>query len=501
MFTENDFKGITTKQKQILENYYLLNPKRLSSHKSSWKSFYKDDQMMININAHFDSQHIYQNQNYEKLEIVTINDIKYICMSNYWSIALFNYETNNAYTYELITWKNTKMKYWSNTNSGYLGRKSGESIFRYWHTINLQNITSLDEYKYIDISKIKRCNPYILLNERFNKSKLWQIEMLIKQNYLLLAEDLSSSYSTIDFKVFREYLDFFNKKGKRLDEYNKIIQLRNLGFTDPEYLYLQRYLGNTWGNWFVEFLTKHSEVNRNRFLKYIKNRKGQKTKFGINFLRLYQMYLLEIEDLNLDLSKDKYAFPQDLIKSMEDHLLSINPYEYKGEEFKSIFEAWQSTLPKDQQSDLYLSRIIAFKKQEKQRVLLAKKRAEQRQKFLKFLWSFNKNIKYSINDTYVLIAPTSSEDLIIEGKTLNHCVGAYVESISKKETSIYFLRKKEYIDKPFYTVEIKNGKLQQCRSTNNQVNPDITSLLNEWITQTNHAIPSWDIESETKYAQ
>src|SRR5690606_7036473 len=147
--------------------------------------------------------------------------------------------------------------------------------------------------------------------------------------YYLLAEDLCSSYSTIDFKILKNYLDFFKKKGKRLGEYNKILKLREKGFVEPEYMYLQKYL-DSWGdNWFVDFLTEHPQMNRSRFLKYIKNRKGSMNKFGNNFLSLYRLYLMEVSDLKLDLSKDKYAFPSDLVKAMEDHLLSINPYEYK----------------------------------------------------------------------------------------------------------------------------------------------------------------------------
>jgi len=325
--------------------------------------------------------------------------------------------------------------------------------------------------------------------------------MLIKQGYIKLAEELCSSYATIDFKIFRNYLDFFKKKGKGLNEYNQIVRLINEGFDDPEFMYLDRYINEWRSNWFVHYLKIHHEMNRNRFLKYIKNRKGSKTKFGVNFLTLYNIYLDEVHDLKLDLSKDKYAFPEDLIKAMEDHMLSINPYDYKNPEFSKLFDYWQSRLPIEEQSDIYVSRLIEIKKEEQKRINAAKKRAKEKERFLKFLWDYNKNIKFEINDLYVLTAPTSSEDLLIEGKTLNHCVGSYVERISKRETSIYFLRKKGFIDKPFYTVEIINGKLQQCRTTNNQVKPEILDLLDEWLNQNITKIPSWDLESEIHYVE
>lgn len=491
----DEFIGLTEFQKAKLSTYYQSNPKLLSSHLSQWKKHYSNDSLMSYINEVFDTNES------KTIECIEINNRIYIAIYSYHYLALFDYETNDAYTYQCITWKNTRMKYWSNTNSNYLSNRSGESMFAWWPTDNLEGLNDLDEYEYIDFSKLKTINPYVLLNERFKKNKLWQIEMLIKQGYYKLAENLASSYKTIDFKIFRQYLDFFRKPGKNIWHYDQIINLINKGFDNPEYMYLQQYLNNNWfNNWFIEFLIDNPKINRSRFLKYIKNRKSSKTVFGINFLSLYQMYLVEASELKLDLSKDKYAFPQDLIKAMQDHIASINPYTYKHSKFRNIFENWQQSLPINNQNDLYVARIESIKKEENERVLAAKRRAEQKEKFLKFLWQFNKSIHYEINDQFVLLAPTSSEDLLIEGKTLNHCVASYVEKISERKTSIYFLRKKGYEDKPFYTVEIINGSLTQCRTTNNQVNPMIESTLKDFLVSTNIHIPSWDIESEKKYA-
>lgn len=493
MKTVDDFIGLTPNQKVLLSEYYSTNNHLLKSHLNQWKKYYSSDQMMQIINETFsrrESAHI---------ETVEINNRLYIAVYDYNYLAIFDYETNDAYTYQCIYWKGTNLRYWSNTNSGYLISTSSSNMFRWWNSNQLQILNEFDEYKYIDFTKIKYGNPYILLNERLNKQKLWQIEMLIKQEHYLLAQDLASSYATIDFKIFKQYTDFFRKPGKCLYHYDQIIYLSNLGFNNPEFMFLQKYLYDSYGNYFVEFLNIHPEINRNRFLKYIHNRKGKETIFRVTFLYLYYQYLKEASELNLDLSKDKYSFPQDLEKAMEDHFLSINPYEYKKGKFRTLFENWQSKLPENEQSDMYISKITAVKNEEKRRVLLAKKRAVEKQKFLEFLWKFNKNVKFEINDLYILTAPTSSEELIIEGKTLNHCVGSYVERISKRETSIYFLRKKGYQDKPFYTVEIKNGKLIQCRTTNNLVNPQIEETLKIFLETRNNKIPSWDLESEIDY--
>lgn len=166
----DEFIGLTEFQKTKLSTYYQSNPKLLSSHLSQWKKHYSNDPLMSYINEVFDTNES------KTIECIEINNRIYIAIYSYHYLALFDYETNDAYTYQCITWKNTRMKYWSNTNSNYLSNRSGESMFAWWPTDNLEGLNDLDEYEYIDFSKLKTVNPYVLLNDRFKKNKLWQIE-------------------------------------------------------------------------------------------------------------------------------------------------------------------------------------------------------------------------------------------------------------------------------------------------------------------------------------
>lgn len=59
--------------------------------------------------------------------------------------------------------------------------------------------------------------------------------------------------------------------------------------------------------------------------------------------------------------------------------------------------------------------------------------------------------------TYMLIPAGTCRELVKEGRTLHHCVGAsttYMEKMAKGLTWILFLRKKEDLENPYYTVEI-----------------------------------------------
>lgn len=73
------------------------------------------------------------------------------------------------------------------------------------------------------------------------------------------------------------------------------------------------------------------------------------------------------------------------------------------------------------------------------------------------------------NDKYMIIPAGTCEELIIEGRTLHHCVGRhdyYMKKMAAGESWILFLRKKENLEKAYYTVEIsmKDDRILQYYS-------------------------------------
>ena len=70
-------------------------------------------------------------------------------------------------------------------------------------------------------------------------------------------------------------------------------------------------------------------------------------------------------------------------------------------------------------------------------------------------------------EDYFLKIPTDWKEIRKEGDLLGHCVESYISSIAEGKCQIYFLRKKEEPDKPFYTMEWANGKIRQCRGKGN----------------------------------
>lgn len=75
------------------------------------------------------------------------------------------------------------------------------------------------------------------------------------------------------------------------------------------------------------------------------------------------------------------------------------------------------------------------------------------------------NRKYRYEDkNYIIRAPKDAGEIFMEGLILNHCVGrmGYIEAMNRHETVILFLRHKKNKKNPYYTLEIKNGKIQQA---------------------------------------
>jgi hypothetical protein len=69
-------------------------------------------------------------------------------------------------------------------------------------------------------------------------------------------------------------------------------------------------------------------------------------------------------------------------------------------------------------------------------------------------------------------AAKDSNELIAEGKALHHCVGTYADRYARGETDIFVIRRAQEPDKPFYTMEVHNGNVVQCRGLKNCVPTD-----------------------------
>lgn len=82
------------------------------------------------------------------------------------------------------------------------------------------------------------------------------------------------------------------------------------------------------------------------------------------------------------------------------------------------------------------------------------------------------------NKTLMVVLPKRLEEIREEGHVLKHCVSSYSERVAKGETIIMFVRRTDAKGKPFYTMEVKDGKVSQCRGKNNR---DMTEEVKAFV--------------------
>lgn len=63
---------------------------------------------------------------------------------------------------------------------------------------------------------------------------------------------------------------------------------------------------------------------------------------------------------------------------------------------------------------------------------------------------------------FLVTYPHSVMDFFMEGKKLRHCVASFINPCMEEKTVILFIRKESEPEKPYFTLEIRNGMIRQC---------------------------------------
>lgn len=94
-----------------------------------------------------------------------------------------------------------------------------------------------------------------------------------------------------------------------------------------------------------------------------------------------------------------------------------------------------------------------------------------------------KNENDEFIEKYSIIIPKCSEDIILEGKMMRHCVGSYVDKMAKEQCVILFLRSSQFLHKSYVTIEynpISKSIVQIKGFTNSKVSQDVLNYIRKW---------------------
>jgi hypothetical protein len=88
-------------------------------------------------------------------------------------------------------------------------------------------------------------------------------------------------------------------------------------------------------------------------------------------------------------------------------------------------------------------------------------------------------------DGGICIRPVHTEqELMDEGATLNHCVGGYGQTVAKGESCIFFIRRADAPEKPWYTLQVELKTLKEIQNhglRNRGATKEVQEFVNRWL--------------------
>lgn len=273
------------------------------------------------------------------------------------------------------------------------------------------------------------------------------IEQLDKAGFYEMADYIIHGYS-MERTVRWKRKDIYGFMGINKGQAKEIIE--NKIKCTPAFLKMYKYCKESKIKWDIKKIKSVSEefcvedleiikryIGIQKMVNYLEKQyvtskeEGKKRYFGMRSVyNTWSDYLRDCEKLGIDTSDKHQLMPKDL------------------------YQAHQNTI-----------RQIKYKEDKKLNEEI-KKLASKREKY-----------KFEFKNLFIRPAIDTVE-LILEGEELHHCVGGYANRYAKGETNILFIRYKDNPDKPYYTMEVKKGKVVQVRGKNNK-NP--TEEVEEFV--------------------
>ena len=293
-----------------------------------------------------------------------------------------------------------------------------------------------------------------------------QIEMLQKAGFhsivRSLVESNLKSFPIVNWKA-RDFAAFFKMPKNDFKQFLSVIE--KIGGKDKavDFLYMQRLLKKhglksdyaatakayvrTNGSSDMEYsfeCMKNAGISIAEGFPYLMHQYDRLTEKNFRgVLIFYRDYLDMAKKLKLDLQDDIVRYPPNLIAAHD-----------------RAVEARNAVLEEEK----------------------AKRNRELQQKYKKLLKSNRRQYAYS-DENFIIIVPSTAQEIINEGKALCHCVGGYAERHLTGKLTILFLRSVKEPDKSLYTIEMHGKTLTQVQGYHNRtpLTPEAKDFFERWL--------------------
>ena len=314
----------------------------------------------------------------------------------------------------------------------------------YCPIVNLNYLKTLPEYKYSasDLYEYNDILKYLKFYEEYP-----QIELLVKGGLSNLATSKMIVKKCAKDKKFAKWLLQNKEEVKRCGYTSSLINAYKLNKSIREiYKFDSFKKAFDRPENFKQLKEMFTGKERIKFLNYLINQHADGSS--------YSDYLDACRYLGIDMNEDKNRYPHNFKKW---HDIRIDQYHT------------QKALDDEKaRKDLYKT----FNKVANKYMSLQRK----------------------LKDNFIMIIAKSPDELILEGKTLHHCVGRmnYDQKFAREESLIFFVRDKNNPQTPLVTVEYSliNHKVLQCYAEyNRQPKQDILNFVNNiWLPYANRKI-------------
>lgn len=288
---------------------------------------------------------------------------------------------------------------------------------------NLKKVLKNTEYEHSRLWNYirKPYTEYYSAKELLRIAKYQSFETLVEMKLYNLAKYTENFWTTGTFYnifgISKDYYEFMRKYNITYEE------LETLKLYNTKDIKILRFL-NKFSNYDLRQIKQYTKLDN--FIKYFKENKLSDSTMYLDYLRFARK-------LKLDLKNKKYLFPKDLKKAHDELEKQIEMMEQKIN------------------NEMIQERLEAL----------------------------SKNV-YK-NKKFIIFPADSAESLLDESQQQNNCVRTYVDRYAEGNCDIYFMRNVDNPKKSLVTVEVRENKVVQKRTKNNEkTTAEQDKFLKKW---------------------
>ena len=405
--------------------------------------------------------------------------------------SYYNCDTSDLRVYEtarlLIRWDGNKIVKWDNYYHSYSNGaltpwcRGNRPRFNHWcyyfendlcgflYHKNLDKELSGTPWKYSALKEYYYQDPTPLYMPRYLRSYISYpvLEYLVKLNLVRLATYVVYGDSLGNHRVDWERI--INPKGKSITEV--------LGVEKKHVTFLRQIDPGIGQLEMIKAMLLQGIVPDMELMKWCSRTKVELSEYinvPLRFMTPYKLMKYATEQYNayrkICYGNGTYSTISDVLSDYKDYLCMSEALDH---DMKSSFVLYPNNLREahDLVNDLSKPEISAAYDRKISKMSIG---LQSRFGFSKF--------------GYMVVPPTSSKDIANEGDKLHHCVGRYIPSVVKEKCIILFIRKASAPNKPYCTVEIRNGDIAQARIQNNDPPPPkLQRFIDLWKQQVVYA--------------